>query len=738
MMQAQIITTADIDWKTFLSQHDFIWDTIPPNYYAGAILGNGLLGTNFYASPQKQGYRLDIGRSDVNEMRPEGHALYYRARLPIGYFEINPVSTVSSEKMRLSLYDATANATITTEQGSIDFKTYVDANKDVIVVETTGKETDFTFNWKPSKAISPRTNPQYTHTTTPKEYLEHPNPEAIVTIQNNINLCIQELYSGYTYVTAWKIDKSRSGNKQNIYITVSFENSTEQAITKSIQTIQEYVKSGTENAYKQHLQWWHNYYPASFVHFAEAKVESFYWIQQYKLACLTRSDKQIIDLMGPWTHTTPWPAIWWNLNTQLTYSPLFTANRLELSEPVWSSFKENLQSLINNVPEEEWRKDAAAIGRSSSYNLASPLRKDLVEQNQYEVGNLTWMMYYYWLYCDYKNDRTETIEHFYPLLKRCIAYYMHIIYKGDDGKYHLPLTASPEYKPAEDCNYDLAILRWGLTTLLQLNTTYSLQDSQRAHWRNVLANLVDYPRDEVQGFIIGKDVKLTSSHRHYSHLLMIYPFRMITPDNPDEKEIIYKSLHHWIGQKGALQGYSYTGASSICSFLRKGDKAIEYINALLDKYIQPNTLYKESGPVIETPLSAVTSLQELYLYSYNNILRVFPAVPNYWREASFVNFRAPKGLLVSATRSDYKTVCIQVEAPQAGKYRIQTDLDLDKFKTASSKGKLEMDIIDYRQGIVELTLKAGEVARLSTADYNPESPLFKEHTSGINSYGLKK
>jgi len=38
------------------------------------------------------------------------------------------------------------------------------------------------------------------------------------------------------------------------------------------------------------------------------------------------------DLMGPWYKDTRWPAIWWNLNTQMLYSPSPVANRLEMAE----------------------------------------------------------------------------------------------------------------------------------------------------------------------------------------------------------------------------------------------------------------------------------------------------------------------------------------------------------------------------------------------------------------------
>ena len=57
---------------------------------------------------------------------------------------------------------------------------------------------------------------------------------------------------------------------------------------------------GTATLFSQHQQWWHAYYPASFVTLADTRLESFYWINMYKLASGTRGDRVVYDLMGPW------------------------------------------------------------------------------------------------------------------------------------------------------------------------------------------------------------------------------------------------------------------------------------------------------------------------------------------------------------------------------------------------------------------------------------------------------
>ena len=129
------------DWRGFLGEHDMLWDndiTADPvfpegvqgkrhwgridGYYSGALMGNGLLGTNLYKLSDGV-YRLNVGRSDVTEAR-EPFSLYNSGRLPIGYFTFSTVGQVQDEKMRLSIYDATTSGALKTDVGEFDFRTY--------------------------------------------------------------------------------------------------------------------------------------------------------------------------------------------------------------------------------------------------------------------------------------------------------------------------------------------------------------------------------------------------------------------------------------------------------------------------------------------------------------------------------------------------------------------------------------------------------------------------------------
>jgi hypothetical protein len=147
---------------------------------------------------------------------------------------------------------------------------------------------------------------------------------------------------------------------------------------------------------------------------------------------------------------------------------------------------------------------------------------------------------------------------------------------------------------------------------------------------------------------------------------MIYPLYEMNWDQPDSRDLITKSLDHWLADTSAFRGYSWTGASSICAMIGRRDDAVKHLETFINaqgKYAaQPNTMYTEAGPVIETPLSAARSLQDIVLQSWGGTIRVFPGVPDSWKEVTIDRMRTEGAFLVSASRRDGKLQWVRVES----------------------------------------------------------------------------
>ena len=90
-------------------------------------------------------------------------------------------------------------------------------------------------------------------------------------------------------------------------------------------------------------------------------------------------------------------------------------------------------------------------------------------------------------------DDQRLREKVYPLMRRTFNLYLHYLKLGDDGRYHLPLAFSDEYGSAEDTNMNLALLRWGLQTLIACNDRLKLNDPLLPKWKETLAKAGGLP-----------------------------------------------------------------------------------------------------------------------------------------------------------------------------------------------------------------------------------------------------
>ena len=709
---AQPKAVAAINWPEFMKRQDMVWNgTLPTAWTNGPFMGNGLLGVSLYVPPDSNAVRIDLGRTDYEDHRDSTEKSMRYPRLPIGYFVLRPVGRIQGRsKMRLDLYNAETRATIVTDRGSIQLRAYVHAEKMLVVLEltTTGAEGQYTFAFRPAAAISPRqqfgiehhqpyrTNPNYR--LNPPPVLGRFGP-AIESGQ----YCSQSLLFGGQLTTAWRTIPNGSGRAILINATATYPATTATALATA--AVQPVTASQLLALAQRHRRWWHAYYPSSFVSLPDGRLESFYWIQMYKLASATRADRPLIDDQGPWLQPTPWPYATWNLNVQLSYWPVYAANRLALGESLVRQLWKQRATLAQNIAP-AYRKNTYGIGRATGTSLRADV--DVPDgKNAPEIGDLTWACHNVYLHYRHAMRPALLRDTLYPLLRGSINYYLQLLTPDATGQLHLPRTTSPEYEQtSQDMNYDLALLRWGCQTLLTTNEQLQLRDTLAGKWQAVLTHLVPYPIDST-GFMVGKDLPLSRSHRHYSHLLMAYPLYTVNVEQPGGRALIGQSLAHWQSLKEALLGFSCTGAASLAAALGQGDAALAYLNGLWNVgFMQPNTLYQEDGPVIETPLSGAQAIHDMLLQSWGNKLRVFPAVPGAWANVAYANLSAEGGFLVSAVRKRGQTQWVTVTS-RAGEPCL-INPGIAGAVTSSNGGKLTA----LPGGFYKLLLKKGQSVTL--------------------------
>jgi len=491
-------------WPEFMRRHDMLWTVLPGDWTESAFLGNGLHGTAVFGDVDG-GLRWDVGRHDVVD---------YHSRIAIGRFVMPPVGPPDGFRMRLHLWNAEVTGEWEGTDGTLSWRTLTHASDPVTMIELSGPEVvrDQPIRFIQEPPIDARAlfgkieelgkgRKPWSTIKDPKVLAEiarlaaKSNPSSEKGTSDSVHWCRQPLKRGGGYTVAWG-ERLLDNGKRLFAFTVDYEQKDAPGSERAVRDVKAALAAQQDEWIQRHRDWWHAYYRRSFLSIPDTRMESFYWIQMYKLAAATRADRPAIDLMGPWTYRTPWPRIWWNLNIQLTYWPVYAANRLSIGESLVRMIDNGRKNLIDNVPNEEWRKDSAGIGRTSIWDCSSRVGK--------EPGNLTFALHNYWLHCRYEGGDERLKDGLFPILKRSVGYYLHTLKEGPDSKLHTPLGISPEYKiEAEDTNYDLSLLRWGLQTLLAINERLQLNDPLAAKWQSTLDRLTPFPVDPATGYRAG-------------------------------------------------------------------------------------------------------------------------------------------------------------------------------------------------------------------------------------------
>lgn len=745
----------NVDYQSFLAQHDMVWDRIPNRWEVAPYTGNGNVGFLFYqaAGEAQNVISIYVGRHDYYDHREphEGNELLwiYRSRLPLGHFKLQSSGNILSTDLKLDLWNAELTGTVKTSSGSYQVHGFSHSLHDVIFFETDADNETIKVSWHPAKPIAPVKQtlsggggPKGGSWDKMREAPYKMPPEPTLSAEDDLQFCFQPLFNnrGET-TTGWQVS-GKADQKQVLLASVhhSFPE------TNSMETVklnlQQAAKMLAEDSFlSTHRKWWHDYYPLSFLTINDPEKEAFYWIQMYKFASATRGNGPVMDLMGPWYHKTFWPMVWGDLNVELQYWTHLTANRLDVGSSLCNWFDKNEAQLFKNVPP-KWKNSAG---------LDTLFPQDLVAHQGDRVPDmLCWIMHNYWLHCEFEGDRQRMRDGLFSKLRGVGNSYLNYLKENPvdsaDGKIHIKNSWSPEYPGGrgQDINFTIGLMKWCFRTLLDINEEHQLDDPLADQWQNIVDNLVDFQIDE-DGLRVGKDIPFDKPHRHYSHLLPFYPLAVLKPDTEKTNKLLRTSLDHWLdttfNRKNehsamAVTGYTATGAASMYAMAGDPEQAYHYLDYFIQHdRVSPTTMYAEGNPVIESPLSFATCIHDMLLQSWDGKIRVFPAAPTQWKDVAFDQFRAQGAFLVSAKKTSGVTQFVIVKSLIGSPCIVQTDIPNPKIYIDGKAATTEQARIGTG-GFIEIELNKGETATLSPVELSQTNLRIEPNPVGQENYNL--
>jgi len=733
---APVAPQIEVDWPSFLGQHDLVWEQLPRQWNEGAFVGNGQLGMMVYATLKDNRVDFHLGRADVTDHRKapdrktslgvKGASLFWDfPRLDIGRMALRPAGKILDGTMRQDLWNAEITGTITTDLGELKFRAFTPRDRMVQIIQVSstektsdGKPAEWQWDFRPGNPASSRAQIAPKQAADAK-YVTNPNP--VLSEKDGLPVCVQSLLAGGDFATAWLEKRDSGARASTLFVATANEiPAAGKSAEVAVKDVRDAESAAFDGILSAHRAWWHGFYPNAFLTIPEARMEAFYWIQIYKIAAASREDGPAVDLFGPWFRTSIWPGMWWNLNVQLTYWPVYAGNRLELGKNYLDVVDSHFDELFG--------------GRINHPGL----------------GDWAWAMHNYWWQLRFAGNWPAVHEKWTPKAKAVLAGYLPRLKKNAEGKLELNAMGSPEYhgfKTFPNTNYNLAMLRWLLNSLLEADARSGKPaDPAATEWKRILAELIPYPVDD-NGLRIGSDQAVDMSHRHFSHLIGLYPLYQLDPNSAADRDLVVKSVIHWhkIGDGKGLCGYSYTGGTSLYASLGMGDEAHGMLHNFLtgktgSSTLLPNAMYAEGGarfPTIETPLSGASATMDLLLQSWGGRIRVFPAVPSAWKQAAFHQLRAMDGFLVSAARHEGKTQWVSLQS-EAGEPCILRVADWKGPLTVS--GTRQHGATELAPGEWRIDLKKGEQVLVHPAGMKtqPVIQALPVNPAERNLYGVKK
>lgn len=442
--------------------------------------------------------------------------------------------------------------------------------------------------------------------------------------------------------------------------------------------------------WESHAAWWKTFWSRSSVSLPDTLLEKQYYRDMYKLGATARKGAPAISLQAVWTadngNLPPWKGDFHSdLNTQLSYWPAYTGNHLQEAE-TFTDWLWNIRPASRQMTKDYFNVEGLNVP-----GVATITGQPMGGWIQYSLSPSTgaWVsqhMYWQW---KYSMDKKLLQTRVYPWLQES-ATFLGNITRVQNGVRKLPLSSSPEYHDnsikawfTSWTNYDLSLAHFLFGAAAETSAAMG-KPAEAAHWNAVRAQLPPLDADE-SGLTVAPGERLNGSHRHFSQYMAIYPLMLLQEGKPEDSVIIRNSLRR-IEEKGtrAWVGYSFAWMACIYARAKEADSAVKHLRIFASNFVSSNSFHlngdQKGGQysgftyrpfTLEGNFAFAQGVHELLLQQQGDVLEIFPALPESWKNVRFDHLRAEGAFLVSAAVENGKPASVSVTAEKGGLLRIR-------------------------------------------------------------------
>lgn len=650
----------DVDHGAYLSKHDVVYNRPNTNPNHGLTVGNGRMGAMAW---QQNGLTMQMSNVDASQQTAFGAGLFNLRTTPAmdtGY---------SSYQQRLSLWDGTlttrydSNRTVTVmgspgsevmgvnvqdTRGGVSNITVELSLWDVANLGNSGDVPNID-TWRQVSTYADSTgagisrgqaDPQNFGVTLAAT-VEGAGYQASVVNNRTVRLTITPT-SNYT---VWFTASTRVNAPGN--------NSVNQA-RNALNSVKATGYNTTLNNYKN---WWHGFWDNSFVQYGGLNgdadyLENIYYLSTYMIAAGGYGNYPFHFINGVFRATgdqTKWSNAYWFWNQRDVYNSFLASNHVDLIAKFNNLYSRN-SGALKSYTQTRYGIDAIWVPETMGWdgNARGTINSDYTK-NIWTTGAQA-ALNMYWQY-RYTNDENHLRGTAYPFMREIAKFYQRMLSVDGAGKYYVANSNSHEtYWNVRNAITDLAAVRALFPLAIQVGQQLGLDGDLRPQWQNILNNLVPYPQENGAYVPHQPPISQTRNNENVASEI-IWPYNLTGVGAPDHA----MAVTTW-NRRPFPYGNVWANDAVQAARLGLGDQTFQGMKTMLRQYQNyPNALTANTNGVFEYLGVHLSAMNEALLQSYNDKIRVFPAVPG---DSSFVGkftLLAKDGFLVSAEREAGET-----------------------------------------------------------------------------------
>lgn len=531
----------------------------------------------------------------------------------------------------------------------------------------------------------------------------------------------------YAICAGWK----RIGPATLLAVTVATraEGTSPQAVAQ--RRVESALKSGYNELLARHAAWWKEFWGHSSVTLPDTNILQHYQLVRYFYGAASRQGAPPMPLQGVWSADAgslpPWKGDYHNdLNTQMTYLAYRTSGDYEAGLCF-------LDYLWDRLP--VFRKFAADFYQTPGAavpGVMSLAGQPLGGWGQYSLSPTmgAWNAHLFYLHWRQTGDEQFLRERAWPFCQE-IGVCLRALLKPDtNGVLVLPLSSSPEIFDNSrhaflqpNSNYDIASMKMLFLALVEMAEARGDEAGAR-EWTDAARRLGEFHTKPDGTLLLAAGQPLPRTHRHLSNLMPLHPFNLITTDGGEsDRRIIAASLKDWDAH-GTKEwcGYSFSWMSCLRARVGDPEAALRNLDIYVNAFILRNGFHANGDQTksgfssltyrpftLEGNFLAMEAVHEMLLQSWSptagrrntEILRVFPAMPWRWHDATFTDLRAEGGWKVSARRENNATTWLKITATRDNELRLQ-----DNF--SGDPPRWNLPGVEKRGAVFAIKLRAGQ------------------------------